>query len=80
MGLVFFESGSRGSSWQRCAMFRLIHLVHGRSCHDRLILANSFSMCTARHGARVRSRQKVKRKILHTRSHVICWKPRDMYY
>jgi hypothetical protein len=31
-GLDFdFLSPSRGSSWQRCPIFRLIHRVHGRS-------------------------------------------------
>lgn len=30
--LGFFVSCSRGSSWQRCPMLRLTHLVHGRSC------------------------------------------------
>lgn len=28
----FFVSASRGSSWQRCPMLRLIHLVQGLSC------------------------------------------------
>jgi len=29
--LAFLESDSRGSSWQRWPMLRLIHRVHGRS-------------------------------------------------
>jgi hypothetical protein len=31
----FFASASRGSSWQRWPMLRLIHLVHGLSCAQR---------------------------------------------
>lgn len=30
--LDFLDSWSRGSSWHRCPMLRLIHLVHGLSC------------------------------------------------
>lgn len=33
--LAFLESASRGSSWQRCPMLRLIHLVHGLSYPQR---------------------------------------------
>jgi len=29
--VLLFLIGSRGSSWQRCPIFRLIHRVHGRS-------------------------------------------------
>lgn len=29
---VFLESASRGSSWQRWPILRLIHRVHGLSC------------------------------------------------
>jgi hypothetical protein len=32
--LTFLASGSRGSSWQRWPMLRLMHLVHGRSCRE----------------------------------------------
>jgi hypothetical protein len=33
LAVVFFlGSASRGSSWQRWPIFRLMHLVHGRSC------------------------------------------------
>ena len=32
--LPFFFIGSRGSSWHRCPMSRLIHRVHGRSCME----------------------------------------------
>lgn len=30
--VFFLGSDSRGSSWQRWPIFRLMHLVHGRSC------------------------------------------------
>lgn len=32
--LDFLDSFSRGSSWHRCPMLRLMHLVHGLACHD----------------------------------------------
>lgn len=67
--LDFLESLSRGSSWQRCPILRLMHLVHGLSCSP--------------HGSRQRltSRLSTKRAVgdggtQHTRSQVMCWTER----
>ena len=37
--LAFLESASRGSSWHRCPILRLIHLVQGLSCPQRQRMA-----------------------------------------
>lgn len=60
--LDFLDSGSRGSSWHRCPMSRLTHLVHGLSCwcegRGKEIRVNACSWSTsntrARGGAYIR--------------------------
>lgn len=71
--LDFFASGSLGSSWQRCAMFRLMHLVQGLSYNYTNDLSDS-GLFYVDQDHRLPGKGR-KRRILHTRSHVICWKP-----
>lgn len=84
MLLAFLESASRGSSWQRCPMLRLIHLVHGLSYPRCQRMA--FKGGNANKPSRLREHHHRRREaieaaptearnsfeILHTRSQVMC--------
>ena len=69
--LDFFDSGSRDSSWHRCPMLRLIHLTQGLSCVAEKRGKRDSDQCLFVRDGNSRRRG----RILHTRSHVMCWKP-----
>lgn len=78
--LAFLWSGSLGSSWQRWPILRFMHRVHGRSCSVGPCLRVSQIPRHQREAQGRRGRTEPRpasgnepsRRILHTRSHVIC--------